>query len=50
MDPANAREALREAQSDVDEGADFLMVKPGLAYLDIVRMLRDRYSSADRHL
>ncbi|WP_373231436.1 porphobilinogen synthase [Cohnella sp.] len=43
MDPANAREALREAQSDVEEGADFLMVKPGLAYLDIVRMLRDRY-------
>jgi porphobilinogen synthase len=43
MDPANAREALREAQSDIDEGADFLMVKPGLAYLDIVRMLRDRY-------
>jgi porphobilinogen synthase len=44
MDPANAREAMREAQSDVEEGADFLMVKPGLAYLDIVRMLRDRYS------
>lgn len=44
MDPANAREALREAESDVEEGADFLMVKPGLAYLDIVRMLRDRYS------
>ncbi len=44
MDPANVREALREAQSDVEEGADFLMVKPGLAYLDIVRMLRDRYS------
>lgn len=44
MDPANAREALREAESDVAEGADFLMVKPGLAYLDIVRMLRDRYS------
>lgn len=43
MDPANAREALREAQSDVEEGADFLMVKPALAYLDIVRMLRDRY-------
>ncbi|MFC5529294.1 porphobilinogen synthase [Cohnella yongneupensis] len=43
MDPANAREALREASSDVEEGADFLMVKPGLAYLDIVRMLRDRY-------
>ncbi|MFC5468327.1 porphobilinogen synthase [Cohnella suwonensis] len=43
MDPANAREALREAESDVAEGADFLMVKPGLAYLDIVRMLCDRY-------
>ncbi|RKP54231.1 porphobilinogen synthase [Cohnella endophytica] len=43
MDPANAREALREAQTDVEEGADFLMVKPALAYLDVVRMLRDRY-------
>lgn len=43
MDFANAREALREASSDAEEGADFLMVKPGLAYLDIVRMLRDRY-------
>ncbi len=43
MDPANAREALREAQNDVDEGADFLMVKPALAYLDIIRMLRDRF-------
>lgn len=41
MDPANAREALREAQIDRDEGADFLMVKPALAYLDIVRTLRD---------
>ncbi len=44
MDPANSREALREAQSDVDESADFLMVKPALAYLDIIRMLRDRYA------
>jgi len=44
MDPANSREALREAQNDVDEGADFLMVKPALAYMDIIRMLRDRYS------
>jgi porphobilinogen synthase len=44
MDPANAREALREARSDVEEGADFLMVKPGLAYLDIVRMLRETFS------
>jgi porphobilinogen synthase len=43
MDPANAREALREAKSDVEEGADFLMVKPGVAYLDIVRSLRDRF-------
>lgn len=43
MDPANSREAIREADSDVAEGADFLMVKPGLAYLDIIRMLRDRY-------
>ncbi|MBW5447843.1 porphobilinogen synthase [Cohnella sp. CFH 77786] len=43
MDPANAREALREARSDAEEGADFLMVKPGLAYLDIVRALRERF-------
>ena len=45
MDPANAREALREASLDVQEGADFLMVKPALAYLDIVRMLRDSFPS-----
>lgn len=43
MDPANYREALREAESDVSEGADMLMVKPGLAYLDIVRSLRDQF-------
>lgn len=43
MDPANGREALREAASDFAEGADMLMVKPGLAYLDIIRQLRDRY-------
>jgi porphobilinogen synthase len=43
MDPANAREALREAALDVAEGADFLMVKPALAYLDIIRQLRDRF-------
>lgn len=36
MDPANAREALREAASDIAEGADMLMVKPGLAYLDVI--------------
>jgi porphobilinogen synthase len=43
MDPANAREALREAESDVLEGADMLMVKPALAYLDIIRMLKDQF-------
>jgi porphobilinogen synthase len=43
MDPANAREALREAESDVLEGADMLMVKPALAYMDIIRMLKDQF-------
>ncbi len=43
MDPANVREALREAQLDVDEGADMLMVKPALAYLDVIRRVRDRF-------
>jgi porphobilinogen synthase len=43
MDPANAREALREVDLDVEEGADILMVKPAGPYLDIIRMLRDRY-------
>ncbi|MNC44388.1 Delta-aminolevulinic acid dehydratase [compost metagenome] len=43
MDPANAREALREAESDVLEGADMLMVKPALAFMDILRMLRDQF-------
>lgn len=43
MDPANAREALREAETDVLEGADFLMVKPALAYLDILRTLKDQF-------
>lgn len=41
MDPANRLEALREAQSDIDEGADFLIVKPALSYLDIVREVAD---------
>jgi porphobilinogen synthase len=40
MDPANAREALREARLDEEEGADMLMVKPALAYLDIIRSVR----------
>jgi porphobilinogen synthase len=43
MDPANAREALREAALDVAEGADMLMVKPALPYLDIVRRLHEAY-------
>ncbi|WP_430534210.1 porphobilinogen synthase [Listeria rocourtiae] len=42
MDPANRLEALREAQSDEQEGADFLIVKPALSYLDIVRDVRNR--------
>lgn len=43
MDPGNAREALREAALDVGEGADILMVKPALAYLDLIRDLRERF-------
>ena len=43
MDPPNAREALREIELDIDEGADIVMVKPGLAYLDILRAARDRF-------
>ncbi len=41
MDPANAREALREVALDVEEGADIVMVKPALPYLDVVRRVRD---------
>ena len=43
MDPANVREALREAELDVAEGADMLMVKPALAYLDVIRMVKDAF-------
>jgi porphobilinogen synthase len=43
MDSANAREAMREAELDVREGADFLMVKPATAYLDLVYALRQKY-------
>ena len=43
MDPGNAREALREAALDVEEGADALMVKPALGYLDVVRSVRERF-------
>jgi porphobilinogen synthase len=41
MDPANALEAVREAQLDADEGADILIVKPALPYLDIIRRVKD---------
>ena len=43
MDPANVREALREAALDVEEGADMLMVKPALAYLDVIRLVKDAF-------
>jgi porphobilinogen synthase len=43
MDPANAREALREAALDVEQGADALMVKPALGYLDVVRQVHERF-------
>ncbi|TRO94497.1 porphobilinogen synthase [Glycocaulis profundi] len=43
MDPANAEEALREVGMDIDEGADFVMVKPGIAYLDIVARVKDAF-------
>src|SRR5260221_7287583 len=43
MDPANVREALRECELDVAEGADMLMVKPALPYLDVIRAVRERF-------
>lgn len=43
MDPANAREALKEVALDLEEGADIVMVKPALSYLDIIRMVRDHF-------
>jgi porphobilinogen synthase len=43
MDPANVREALHEAALDVEEGADMLMVKPALAYLDVIRVVKDAF-------
>ncbi|MBL8291923.1 MAG: porphobilinogen synthase [Bryobacterales bacterium] len=43
MDPANAREAMREIELDLHEGADMIMVKPAMPYLDIIRMARDRF-------
>ena len=43
LDPANGRMALREIQADIDEGADIVMVKPALAYLDVIARARDRF-------
>jgi porphobilinogen synthase len=43
MDPANAREALKEVELDLEEGADMVMVKPALPYLDIIRQVRDAF-------
>lgn len=44
LDPANAAEAMRETEQDVIEGADMIMVKPGLPYLDIIRQLKDEFA------
>jgi porphobilinogen synthase len=43
MDPGNAREALKEVQLDLEEGADMVMVKPALSYLDVIRAVRERF-------
>jgi porphobilinogen synthase len=45
MDPANAGEALREVALDLDEGADMVMVKPGMPYLDVIRRVKDRFGA-----
>jgi len=45
MDPANVREALREVAQDVEEGADIVMVKPALPYLDVIRAVRERFDT-----
>lgn len=44
MDPPNGREALREVEQDISEGADIIMVKPALAYLDVIRRVRDTFN------
>ncbi len=43
MDPPNGREAVREVAEDIAEGADIVMVKPALAYLDVIRAVRDQF-------
>jgi porphobilinogen synthase len=44
MDPANAREAMKEIALDLEEGADMIMIKPAMAYLDLIRQARDRFT------
>ncbi len=44
VDPANSEEAMREAEQDILEGADMLMVKPGLPYLDVIRRFKDEFA------
>jgi porphobilinogen synthase len=43
LDPANAREAMREIELDIEEGADMIMVKPAMPYLDLIRTAHDRF-------
>jgi porphobilinogen synthase len=50
MDPPNAREAMREIELDIAEGADMVMVKPALSYLDIIREARAALRPPDRRL
>ena len=50
MDPANSDEALREVELDLDEGADMVMVKPGMPYLDIIRRVKDEFGAPDLRL
>jgi porphobilinogen synthase len=45
MDPANSNEALREIQLDLQEGADMVMVKPGMPYLDIIHRVKDQFGA-----
>jgi porphobilinogen synthase len=45
MDPANAQESLREVEFDLEEGADVVMVKPALAYLDVIRLVREQFDA-----
>ncbi len=50
MDPANADEAMREIRADLDEGADAVMIKPALPYLDVIRRAKDAFGGPDRRL